>query len=118
MINVSFLFFFADSLMGSGSEDEDDDDPIRPPLNLGPLGPNGPESVGPMGASDLSVQSMSTDSKNGVDDSDQVIFFSFFLLISNKKKTNPIFTLCLHCLSLSRSISCSGLTGWGSRCKG
>lgn len=58
--------------MGSASEDEDEDDVIRPPLSLGHLGPNGPESVGHLGASDLSVQSMSTDSKNGHDDSDQV----------------------------------------------
>lgn len=58
--------------MGSDCEEEDeDDDPIRPPLNLGHLGSNGPESVGHLGASDLSVQSMSTDSKNN-DDSDQV----------------------------------------------
>lgn len=58
--------------MGSDcEEDEDEEDPIRPPLNLGHLGSNGPESVGHLGASDLSVQSMSTDSKNN-DDSDQV----------------------------------------------
>lgn len=57
--------------MGSASEDEDDDDPIRAPLNLGPLGSNGVDG-GPLGASDLSVQSMSTDSKTGHDDSDQV----------------------------------------------
>lgn len=58
--------------MGSECEEEDeDDDPIRPPLNLGHMGSNGPESVGHLGASDLSVQSMSTDSKNN-DDSDQV----------------------------------------------
>jgi hypothetical protein len=58
--------------MGSEcEEDDEDEDPIRPPLNLGHLGSNGPESVGHLGASDLSVQSMSTDSKNN-DDSDQV----------------------------------------------
>ncbi|CAD7087093.1 unnamed protein product [Hermetia illucens] len=63
----------SDSLMGSGSEDEDDDEPhVRgPSLGLGALGPNGPDSTGPLGASDLSVQSMSTDSKNTHDDSDQ-----------------------------------------------
>lgn len=69
-----FFFFclFPDSLMGSDcEEDDEDDDPIRPPLNLGHLSSNGPESVGHLGASDLSVQSMSTDSKNN-DDSDQV----------------------------------------------
>lgn len=60
--------------MGSGSEDEDDDDThLRgPPMGLGPLGPNGPDSAGPLGTSDLSVQSISTDSKTGHDDSDQV----------------------------------------------
>lgn len=63
--------------MGSASEDEDDDDDpphLRgPPLGLGMLGPNGPDSAGgPLGASDISVQSMSTDSKNTHDDSDQV----------------------------------------------
>lgn len=70
------VFFFKDSLMGSASEDEDDDDPPHlrgPPLGLGVLGPNGPDSAGgPLGASDISVQSMSTDSKNTHDDSDQV----------------------------------------------
>lgn len=66
--------FFTESLMGSGSEDEDEDDAhIRgPPLSLGPLGTTGPDSTGPLGASDLSVQSISTDSKTGHDDSDQV----------------------------------------------
>lgn len=63
--------------MGSASEDEDDDDThIRgPSLGLGPLGTNVTESSGPLGGSDLSVQSISTDSKTGHDDSDQVIFF-------------------------------------------
>ncbi|XP_059608213.1 LIM/homeobox protein Lhx1 [Phlebotomus argentipes] len=62
-----------DSLMGSGSEDEDDEEThLRgPPMGLGPLGPNGPDSAGPLGTSDLSVQSISTDSKTGHDDSDQ-----------------------------------------------
>lgn len=62
--------------MGSASEDEDDDDPPHlrgSSLGLGVLGPNGPDSAGgPLGASDISVQSMSTDSKNTHDDSDQV----------------------------------------------
>lgn len=60
--------------MGSGSEDEDDDDThIRgPPLGLGTLGQTLPESAGTLGGSDLSVQSISTDSKTGHDDSDQV----------------------------------------------
>lgn len=61
--------------MGSASEDEEDEDPIRPPLNFS----NGPESVGHLGASDLSVQSMSTDSKNGHDDSDQVTNITRFI---------------------------------------
>lgn len=69
--------------MGSASEDEDDDDThIRgPSLGLGPLGTNVTESSGPLGGSDLSVQSISTDSKTGHDDSDQVIFFKI-----NKQK--------------------------------
>lgn len=62
--------------MGSASEDEDDDEPhIRgSSLGLGPLsmGANGPDSVGALGPSDLSVQSISTDSKTTHDDSDQV----------------------------------------------
>lgn len=66
--------------MGSDfEEEEDEDDPIKPPLSLGHLAPNGPESVH-LGASDLSLQSMSTDSKNN-DDSDQVkniLNFEFF----------------------------------------
>jgi hypothetical protein len=102
-----FLFpFFADSLMGSASEDEDEDDPIRPPLNLGPLGPNGPESVGPLGASDLSVQSMSTDSKNGVDDSDQVILFGM------PSSSLSHVSLCLF-LSLSLSLGSPVVTPSG-----
>ncbi|XP_037726794.1 LIM/homeobox protein Lhx1 isoform X1 [Drosophila subpulchrella] len=65
----------SDSLMGSASEDDDDDDPPHlraTALGLGVLGPNGPDSAGgPLGTSDISVQSMSTDSKNTHDDSDQ-----------------------------------------------
>ncbi|XP_037726795.1 LIM/homeobox protein Lhx1 isoform X2 [Drosophila subpulchrella] len=61
--------------MGSASEDDDDDDPPHlraTALGLGVLGPNGPDSAGgPLGTSDISVQSMSTDSKNTHDDSDQ-----------------------------------------------
>lgn len=58
---------FTDSML-SGSEDEDDDDThIRLPPML-----NGPDSGGPLGPSELSVQSMSTDSKTGHDDSDGV----------------------------------------------
>lgn len=58
--------------MGSDfEEEEDEDDPIKPPLSLGHLTANGSESVGHLGASELSLQSMSTDSKNN-DDSDQV----------------------------------------------
>lgn len=69
--------------MGSDcEEEEDEDDPIRPPISLGHMGSNGPESVGHLGASDLSVQSMSTDSKNN-DDSDQVRI-SFFVCFSIK----------------------------------
>lgn len=65
--------------MGSASEDEEDEEPhIRgPPLGLGPLA-NGPDSVTPLGQSDLSVQSISTDSKTGHDDSDQVQLLNFW----------------------------------------
>lgn len=69
--------------MGSASEDEEDEEThIRgPPLGLlGPLA-NGPDSVTPLGQSDLSVQSISTDSKTGHDDSDQVAdFLSNYLI--------------------------------------
>lgn len=72
---ISFIFcIFTDSAFHSGSEDEEEDDHIRPPLGLSSL-LNGPESGGPLGTSDLSVQSMSTDSKTGHDDSDQVSIF-------------------------------------------
>lgn len=75
--NPNFLII-ADSLMGSASEDEDEDESphIRGPgLGLGSLGigGNGPHSDGVLGPSDLSVQSISTDSiKTQHDDSDQV----------------------------------------------
>lgn len=61
--------------MGSDFEEEDEEeDTIKAPLSLGHLATtNGPESVGHLGASELSLQSMSTDSKNN-DDSDQVKF--------------------------------------------
>lgn len=75
-----FLLFFyfspADSLMGSASEDEDEEDQMRPGVLAGLVsGGAGAAGLhhgdGPLGASDLSVQSMSTDSKTGHDDSDQ-----------------------------------------------
>ncbi|XP_052889552.1 LIM/homeobox protein Lhx3 [Anopheles moucheti] len=65
-----------DSLMGSASEDEDEEDQMRPGVLAGLVG-SGTGAAGlhhgdgPLGASDLSVQSMSTDSKTGHDDSDQ-----------------------------------------------
>lgn len=71
------ILIFTDSLLGSGSEDEDEDEHIRPPLGLSSL-LNGPDSGGALTASDLSVQSMSTDSKTGHDDSDQVRIFKLF----------------------------------------
>lgn len=65
--------------MGSGSEDEEEDEPhIRgAPLGLNTLGlgANGPDSVGALGPSDISVQSISTDSKTTHDDS-EVRFFA------------------------------------------
>lgn len=62
--------------MGSDFEEEDEEEEIKPPLTLGHLATtNGPESVGHLGASELSLQSMSTDSKNN-DDSDQVKFIN------------------------------------------
>uniref|UniRef100_A0A182U9S5 Homeobox domain-containing protein n=1 Tax=Anopheles melas TaxID=34690 RepID=A0A182U9S5_9DIPT len=65
-----------DSLMGSASEDEDEEDQMRPGVLAGLVsGGAGAAGLhhgdGPLGASDLSVQSMSTDSKTGHDDSDQ-----------------------------------------------
>jgi hypothetical protein len=65
------VVFITDSMGSDYEEEEDEDDPIKPPLNLGHLTVNGAESVGHLGASELSLQSMSTDSKNN-DDSDQV----------------------------------------------
>lgn len=63
---------FPDPLGSDYEEDDDEDETIKPPpLSLGHLVSNGPESVGHLGASELSLQSMSTDSKNN-DDSDQV----------------------------------------------
>ncbi|KAL7032771.1 hypothetical protein ACKWTF_007397 [Chironomus riparius] len=60
-----------DPLCSDYEEEEDEEDNIKPPpLSLGHLVSNGPESVGHLGASELSLQSMSTDSKNN-DDSDQ-----------------------------------------------
>uniref|UniRef100_A0A182YB04 Uncharacterized protein n=1 Tax=Anopheles stephensi TaxID=30069 RepID=A0A182YB04_ANOST len=62
--------------MGSASEDEDEEDQMRPGVLAGLVG-GGTGAAGlhhgdgPLGASDLSVQSMSTDSKTGHDDSDQ-----------------------------------------------
>lgn len=100
-----FHFIKTDSLMGSDCEDdEDEDDPIRPPISLAHLGTNGPESH--LATSDLSVQSMSTDSKNN-DDSDQVslseVFTSIFMI--NRR------------LFLYLSISFLGFTRRRSRCE-
>lgn len=65
---------FTESLKGSEeSEDEDDDDDIRG-RSLNGIGSIElrPDSVGTLGISELSVQSISTDSKTTHDDSDQV----------------------------------------------
>jgi hypothetical protein len=64
-------FTLTDSMGSDFEEEEEEEDPIKPPLSLAHLATNGPESVGHLGASELSLQSMSTDSKNN-DDSDQV----------------------------------------------
>ena len=69
-IQNKIFFFLPDSMGSDYEEDEEEEDPIKPPISLGHLATNGPESVH-LGTSDLSLQSMSTDSKNN-DDSDQV----------------------------------------------
>lgn len=75
---IFVLFVFADPLLGSGSEDEEDDEPthhIRGSglgLGLVGLGANGTDSMGALNPSDLSVQSTNSDSKMTQDDSDQV----------------------------------------------
>ncbi|XP_055299833.1 LIM/homeobox protein Lhx5 [Sitodiplosis mosellana] len=69
---------YSDPLLGSGSEDEEDDEPAHHirggGLGLGALvglGGNGPDSLGALGPSDMSVQSTNSDSKMTQDDSDQ-----------------------------------------------
>lgn len=73
--------FRLDPLLGSGSEDEEDDEPAHHirggGLGLGALvglGGNGPDSLGALGPSDMSVQSANSDSKMTQDDSDQVSY--------------------------------------------
>lgn len=90
MVFFSLLFcvFFLsqlDPLLGSGSEDEEDDEPAHHirggGLGLGALvglGGNGPDSLGALGPSDMSVQSANSDSKMTQDDSDQVSLMPFF----------------------------------------
>lgn len=72
------LFCNLDPLLGSGSEDEEDDEPthhIRGGLSaLVGLGGNGSDSIGALGPSDMSVQSTNSDSKMTQDDSDQVSY--------------------------------------------
>lgn len=74
-----YFFFGLDPLLGSGSEDEEDDEPTHHirggGLGLGSLvglGGSGPDSLGAIGPSDMSVQSANSDSKMTQDDSDQV----------------------------------------------
>lgn len=79
MIFLFFLLFFSqsDPLLGSGSEDEEEDEPthhIRGGLGLGSLvglSGNGSDSLA-LGPSDMSIQSTNSDSKMTQDDSDQV----------------------------------------------
>lgn len=97
LLFVSFRFFFfvglllhtfwLDPLLGSGSEDEEDDEPAHHirggGLGLGALvglGGNGPDSLGALGPSDMSVQSTNSDSKMTQDDSDQVSYLSSIAL--------------------------------------
>lgn len=77
--NVLTIFFshsWSDPLLGSGSEDEEDDEPTHHirggGLGLGSLvglGGSGPDSLA-LGPSDMSVQSTNSDSKMTQDDSD------------------------------------------------
>ena len=95
-----FIFFLTDSMGSDFEEEDEEEDTIKPPLSLGHLATtNGPESVGHLGASELSLQSMSTDSKNN-DDSDQVKFNANNF---HTKLTEDSFL---------------GFSRWRSRCKG
>ncbi|XP_055388356.1 LIM/homeobox protein Lhx5-like [Condylostylus longicornis] len=61
----------SDSLMGSGSEDDDDDD-LHIRNSVSTIDSVGTESSCPIGASELSVQTMNSDSKHAQEDSDQL----------------------------------------------
>lgn len=84
--------------MGSGSEDEEDDEPTHHirggGLGLGALvglGGNGPDSLGPLGPSDMSVQSTNSDSKMTQDDSDQVSEMTKINVTKMHSISNPQF---------------------------
>lgn len=70
-------------MLGSGSEDEEDDEPTHHIRGgglglsalVGMTGNGHSDSMGPMGPSDMSVQSANSDSKITQDDSDQVSLF-------------------------------------------
>lgn len=96
---VSF-FTFPDALLGSGSEDEEDDEPTHH-IRGGGLGlsalvglGSNPDSLGTLGSSDMSIQSANSDSKITQDDSDQVSFIrlcnSFFVTTKYVKRTHAI----------------------------
>lgn len=75
-------------MLGSGSEDEEDDEPTHHIRGgglglsalVGMTGNGHSDSMGPMGPSDMSVQSANSDSKITQDDSDQVSLFKHSIL--------------------------------------
>lgn len=77
-----------DPLLGSGSEDEEDDEPTHH-IRGGGLGlsalvglSGNPDSLSALGPSDMSVQSANSDGKITQDDSDQVSVSLIFVKMS------------------------------------
>lgn len=108
-----------DPLLGSGSEDEEDDEPAHHirggGLGLGALvglGGNGPDSLGALGPSDMSVQSANSDSKMTQDDSDQVshLHKSFVNKTNRKRHQSDRFD---HSMSMCYKISSRFFTNKG-----